>query len=126
MNVWVSGRPAPKGSRVTATTKDGRTYTRPASKYEKPWIEAVAHATAGEPMIPPYRVVLRFRLPRPKKPAHPWVAGPDVDKLARSTIDGLVRGGVLTDDRYVLSLDASKDWGEEAGCLVTVESLKTV
>ena len=36
---------------------------------------------------------------------------PDVDKLARAVLDGLVQGGVLPDDKQVSSLVAEKSWG---------------
>jgi hypothetical protein len=45
IDVYVEGRPAPKGSRISVTGKDGRTWTRPASKYEEGWEKAVKAAT---------------------------------------------------------------------------------
>src|SRR4051812_6023408 len=72
VRVAVDGRPAPKGSRVYGRTKTGNTFTRPASKYELPWVETVAKTTQvamchhAQPE-PPYAVELVFRLQAPKK-----------------------------------------------------------
>jgi hypothetical protein len=38
----VPGVPAPKGSRISGRRKDGSIFTRPASKGEHVWVEAVA------------------------------------------------------------------------------------
>jgi len=129
IQIDVDGRPAPKGSRIMARTKTGKSYSRPASKYEKPWVEAVKTATQivmrHAQLAPPYRVELEFRLqkPKPNGRASPWPTGHDLDKLARSTIDGLVQGGALSDDRHVTALTASKRYaepGEQPGVVARV------
>lgn len=117
---YVTGRPAPKGSRTVARGANGKTWSRPASKYEKPWIAAVSSAASQHPKLaPPYLVELVFFFERPKKPTNDYPVQ-DVDKLARSTLDGLVVGGLLEDDRHVTRLVAVKAWGEASGCEVTV------
>lgn len=125
ISIDVEGRPAPKGSRISARTKAGKSYTYPASKYERPWVLAVKEATQvvmrhhAQPE-PPYTVELEFRLVEPKPHArrakHPTMH--DLDKLARAAIDGLVAGGALSDDRHVTCLTATKRYltaGESAG-----------
>lgn len=111
--VNVDGRPAPKGSRIAGKTKTGKAYTYPASTYEKGWVAEVSDATrlvmrhrtdAG----PPYRVELTFRMHKAKRPVNPWPTAQDLDKLARAVIDGLVRGGAMSDDRHVIALTAEK------------------
>lgn len=140
VRVVVEGRPAPKGSRIAARTKDGKPYTYPASKYEAPWVAAVAEATRQvmrreDTIEPPYAVELEFLIgmPRPDNwrkagsPSYPAKTGGDLDKLARAVIDGLVKGGAMTDDRHVVELHASKRWAAEdeaAGvrCLVRAKA----
>lgn len=116
IDVYVEGRPAPKGSRIQVVGKDGRTWSRPASKYEEAWIKAVKAATQvamrhEHDPGPPYAVDLEIRIALPKRKIDRkkwWPSQIDVDKLARSTIDGLAKGGAMTDDRHVIALTASK------------------
>lgn len=124
----VEGRPGPKGSRTVGKRKNGSTFTRPASKFEKPWEQAVAtqtsDVTCGQ-LEPPYRVTLEFALERGKRPKWGWPSRDDLDKLARCTIDGLVKGGLLLDDRHVVQVDASKAWTQgREGCRITVNSTR--
>jgi Holliday junction resolvase RusA-like endonuclease len=119
----VEGRPAPKGSRIAARTKGGRSYTYPASRFEKPWVDAVKgvtmivmrhHAT----LEPPYAVELEFRISPACKPRYLYPVQSDLDKLVRATLDGLVRGNALKDDSHVTVLTASKRYvrdGEPPG-----------
>lgn len=131
ISVDVEGRPAPKGSRITGTTKRGDTYTYPASKYEKPWIDAVKFATQivmrhHAMPEPPYHVELEFRLSKPRQRRYEFPPVPDLDKLARATIDGLVAGKALRDDRFVTSMTASKRYvrqNETPGVHAGFESL---
>lgn len=114
--VDVVGRPAPKGSRIQGRTKDGRSFTRPGSKYEQPWIEQVRKATQivmrhHEQHAPPYTVALEFRLKAPGKYRREmpwWPTAHDLDKLVRAVLDGLVKGGAMADDRHVIALTATK------------------
>jgi len=116
IEVEVEGRPAPKGSRIQGVTKSGKQYTRPASRYEAPWVAAVKRATQivvrhATPIEPPYAVELEIRIQKAKnrrKGAVAWPTVGDVDKLARSTIDGLAKGGALEDDRHVTALTVRK------------------
>jgi Holliday junction resolvase RusA-like endonuclease len=126
--VRAEGRPAPKGSRIQGRDKAGRSYTRPASKYEKPWVDAVKEAAELQArhvtVTPPYVVDVQIYVQATKhKPAHWWPAQSDVDKLARAVIDGLVFGGAIDDDRNVAELHAVKRFcepGEPPGCLVYI------
>lgn len=122
IEISVDGRPAPKGSRIAGITKTGNTYTRPGSRYEKPWVEAVKAATQlairhHRPTEKPYVVTLDFRLKRPQtnRAKMPWwPTAHDIDKLVRAVIDGLVQGGALEDDRHVISLTATKHYADRA------------
>jgi Holliday junction resolvase RusA-like endonuclease len=122
----VSGVPAPKGSRISGRRKDGSIFTRPASKGEHIWVEAVAEVAKGQPKLPPpYSVELHFSMPRPKKPSHEYPTRGDLDKLVRAVLDGLTRGGVIVDDRHVTDLSAAKFWAEpgDEGVAVAVETV---
>ncbi|APZ81736.2 hypothetical protein NCPPB3778_30 [Rathayibacter phage NCPPB3778] len=112
--IWVTGSPAPKGSHVR--TKYG---VRDASKRVKPWQEAIRVATSAyideaaffDAIDAPVKVILDFyiRKPRTTKATHPVaIQIGDLDKLVRSTLDGLVNGGLLADDKFVTHLVARK------------------
>lgn len=72
----------------------------------------------------PVEVHLTFHLPRPKghygtgrnsdalrEAAPRWPLGkPDIDKLSRACLDGIVVAGVLPDDSQVVILSARKVW----------------
>lgn len=132
--VHVTGRPAPKGSRIAGRTKDGRSYTRAASKYEQPWVDEVKRQAQivmrhHDTPPPPYEVRLEFHLHKSRSrrrgaPDYPTVG--DVDKLARAVIDGLVKGGAMEDDRHVTSLTAGKRFAEpdeSTGVIAEIRSL---
>lgn len=108
VSLRIAGIPAPKGSRTPGRRKDGSIYTRPASANEKSWVEAVAYCAAanrpaGRVLEPPYVVELAFYLPRPDRPKYDWPTKEgDGDKMERAVLDGLVKGGLLVDDRHVV------------------------
>jgi len=94
------------------------------SKYVKPWRAAIAAAvkelTDGETVFDrgrPLAVSVTFYVKRPRKPQHVPGLGqfplpistPDLDKLLRSTMDGMTESGVWADDaQVVLFSDVSK------------------
>jgi crossover junction endodeoxyribonuclease RusA len=98
----------------------------------------------GEPHTPltgPVEVVITFCLPRPKfhyysgKKRHGELRDdapifvdkrPDIDKLARSTLDALTSAGMYSDDATVAHLDLWKIYADPAamGCTITVRSLE--
>jgi len=119
----VFGEPAPKGSRTVGRRKNGTIYTRPANPKEKSWAKAVSDACRGHVGFDgPYEVELKFRFVSPGKPSYSYPSRSDLDKLVRCTLDGLVVGQVLTDDRHVTRLVAQKEYGTE-GCIIKVRSL---
>lgn len=122
LDVIVRGLPAPQGSKRHV----GRGILVESSKRVKPWRDAVrstvADAWPHDSFDGPVIVELTFAFPRPaghygtgrnagtlKASAPLRPAGlPDVDKLARSTLDGIVAAGVLRDDARVVDLHARK------------------
>lgn len=117
----VRGRIAGKGSRTIRPLPDGRVVTRPDSKYEKPFVRAVAESAAvrraegGDLPRAPYRVELDFYFDPPKRSAHPYPSRLDIDKTVRAVLDGLVAGGLLVDDRHVTELVARKSFAAAVG-----------
>lgn len=118
--VKVFGKPAPKGSLKCIGGK-GRHQLIEDNKATKPWRERIHLAGPhlqldGQPWDGPVGITLTFTLDRPasvKPSARPWplVRGKgsgDIDKLARTVLDGLEDAGVLTNDAQVCVLTATK------------------
>jgi crossover junction endodeoxyribonuclease RusA len=127
--------PAPQGSK--RHVGNGRMIE--ASKKVKPWRFAVSQAAleTKEPMTDqPVMVQITFMFNRPKshynskgqlKPTAPLYkqTKPDLDKLCRSTLDGLTNV-LLKDDSQVVNLICCKIYAEEGelpGALITINPL---
>lgn len=138
----ITGLPAPQGSKTGIRMGDavriveGKGAQR---KRHKAWRLAVAQAakdltTHEDPAIRadqftgPTLLSITFLMPRPKsrpKKHHGWhVIAPDLDKLLRSTLDGLTDGGLIADDKIVCAIAATKaettGW---TGAMVTLEEI---
>jgi crossover junction endodeoxyribonuclease RusA len=128
--------PAPQGSK--RHVGGGRMVE--SSPKLKPWREAVrqeALATGEASTDQPVYVHLLFRFRRPKghysakgelKASAPacHITRPDIDKLARSTLDGIT-GTLINDDSQVAFLVASKEYallGELEGCQIEIREIK--
>ena len=127
---WIDGEPAPQGSK-NGFVKNGRVVLVESSKKVKPWREAVARTTQAQvpcPLQNAVDVALVFHLPRPKTVTRKWPAvKPDLDKLVRSTFDGLTTGGLYTDDALVIALSASKQYAtDRIGCQVIASEVQYV
>ena len=125
---FVEGTPAPQGSK-SGFIRGGRVVLVESSKKVKPWREAVgakARESVGELLDGPLVLDVVFVMPRPKalgdKPAPPMVQRPDLDKLLRSTCDGLT-GSAYQDDSQVVTIHAHKrraEPGETPGAHITL------
>lgn len=116
----VSGKPAPQGSKIR--TQYGM---RDASKALKPWREAVKAASQEQAdltdtVLGGFRVSFTFTFKRPAKPVREYPPI-DIDKLCRSTLDGMVSGGIVEDDRHCVHLRAVKQYGEQEGVLIRID-----
>lgn len=130
----VIGTPAPQGSK--RHVGGGRMVE--SSKKVKPWRNAIATEAEKHTFGPwPYvGVVVIFRLKRPKShyrtgrfadqlradaPEYP-AKYPDLDKLCRSTLDGLKAGRAFGDDAQVVVLEARKVFADrnEPGAWIQV------
>jgi crossover junction endodeoxyribonuclease RusA len=127
--------PAPQGSK----THVGNGIMRESCARVKPWRFAVSQAaleTGHEMFTGPVYVGITFLFPRLKshlntkgiiKPNAPFhkISKPDIDKLCRSTLDGIT-GVLLKDDSQVASLMATKQYaneGELTGAIITINAL---
>jgi Holliday junction resolvase RusA-like endonuclease len=136
MRIVVHGIPAPQGSK--RHVGGGRMIE--SSAKVKPWREAVKWAALERCDLPflvgPVRVLVEFYLPRPmghygtgrnegevkaSAPTRPH-RKPDLDKLIRSTLDGLGESGVWGDDSQVVYIEACKWYADERppGALIEV------
>ena len=127
--------PAPQGSK----THVGNGIMRESCARVKPWRFAVSQAaleTGHEMLMGPVCVEITFLFPRLKshyntkgviKPNAPFhkISKPDIDKLCRSTLDGIT-GILIKDDSQVASLLATKQYaneGEYIGAIITINAL---
>lgn len=136
------GIPAPQGSKRHV----GNGIMKESSEKVAPWRESVRLAAnqsyKGTPIQKPVSVTAHFLFPRPKshyrtgkfagilKPDAPHYStsqlNGDLDKLLRSTFDGLsfsCGGSVLKDDSLVVSVEATKTYTEsteEPGAFIYV------
>ncbi len=148
----VLGTPAPKGSN-RAMVRGGRAVFVPGGSKVgalkmKAWealVREAASEAVGDVETPPYVdcalcVSIVFRMARPaghwgkgrnagrltpSAPSHPRVA-PDVDKLARCTIDPLI-GTCFDDDSRIVRLVATKMYAEpgKEGARIEIEEWKS-
>ncbi len=137
ISFWVSGRPAPGGSRIPGISKSGKAFHRSASKYEKPWRQAVQAAAliamkeqAFGLFDGPVEFIFQFQVLRPKchykkdgtlkpdAPKYPMVT-PDNTKLTRSTEDSLNKI-VWHDDKQVVDQHVSKRYADEQGAQICI------
>lgn len=128
----VLGTPAPKGSsRAMLIGGHARLVASSSGSNETAqnrWAKAIRAVALAQPdgyKDTPLAVTIEFRVARPataKKRAAPLVK-PDIDKLARCTLDALVttkrRGkvhyGIIDDDSRIVKLDVTKLYAEP-GC----------
>jgi Holliday junction resolvase RusA-like endonuclease len=130
ISFFIEGVPAPQGSK-TGFVKNGRVVMIEASKKVKPWREAVVAETVKNvacTMTEPVEIALVFYLPKPKSVTRKWPSvKPDLDKLIRSTFDGLTTGGLYTDDALVIAVSASKEYSsDKIGCQVIATEVENV
>ena len=132
VGIFVTGTPAPQGSKRYLGTRGGRgILVESAGERVKSWRADVREAFTGvldAPMAGAVRVEVRFHLLRPasvsvaRRPL-PTVK-PDLDKLARAVLDALKSAGVYLDDSQVVTLVAAKTYapaGSPAGAWIQIE-----
>lgn len=121
----VEGLPAPQGSK--RHVGNGRMIE--ASKYLPAWrkaIEIECQSLFEEPMDGALEVELWFYLSKPSSVSRDYpTVMPDVDKLVRGCLDGMVKGGAILDDSRVVDLHAYKRYSVDGwtGVQVVVQHL---
>jgi len=128
LDVFVAGRPAPKGSLQFVT----KAHVCEDNANTVPWlrtVEAVCRRAvavpqgrpgrwvplAGYPYAAPVRVETRFAFNAPKGgtwPVPATIATGDLDKLNRAVFDALTASGVYADDALVVDLVSSARYCE--------------
>lgn len=100
-----------------------------SSKGVAPWRTAVAYIARSrrQRFDNAVHIEIEFIMPRPKRlgktKQEPMIQKPDVDKLIRSTLDGLTTSGIIPDDSYVTHVEAEKrraNYQEGTGARITI------
>lgn len=112
LSCTIRGVPGPQGSKNTRRTKTGRTVVTESSAKVMPWRAAVAGTVAAVkgpgwvPLDGDVLLDLVFSMRRPAGAPKTLRVRPnktpDLDKLVRSTLDGLKTGGLYVDDGRVV------------------------
>lgn len=107
-----------------------------SSKKVGPWradVELAARRAMIETFTGPVAVTITFLMPMPKsRPARVRSAGtawssvrPDIDKLARSTLDALTASTIISDDARVARLHVEKiECSTTSGATITIQELE--
>lgn len=126
----VVGLPAPQGSKK-AFVRGTRAVLVESSDKVKPWRAAVAWTARQAVSTQSWNTTtaavaihIDFILPRPKslpKRVVDHVKKPDLDKLIRSTLDGISDAGtVWGDDSQVVEVIATKLYGDNIGARISI------
>ena len=128
----VAGIPAPQGSKRAFRNKyTDRIQMIESSKKVGPWRQNVAGEAARHlerPLTRKVKLTLAFSFLRPTshltgagklRKGAPAVPSPDLDKLIRSTLDGLT-GIVIADDKLVEEVWSWKQYGDWSGAEIMV------
>lgn len=137
IDIFVHGVPAPQGSK-SAFVRGGRAVvvegsSKSGREKQRAWRTAVTlqaiEARGDQPTITgPVKVTIAFAMPKPKSAPKSvvWTTKkPDIDKLQRSTLDGLTDAGVWTDDSQVVHIEAAKQYAANGvtGAHIVIEQL---
>lgn len=136
----VDGQAVPQGSLTPFIHPRSGKVVTPQKQSVKTWRDTVATVARGhyrgDPTPDPVRVVLDFRLGRPRshygtgrnsgqlKPSAPkWCVGPpDLDKLTRAIGDAIT-GVIICDDSQIIDVTATKTWDDEPHVTIEVHQV---
>ena len=124
----VFGKPVPQGSSKAFYVKSlGRAVITSDNKHLKPWRQQVTETAMSlqADAIPddrPVEVILDFYFARPKsaKKRVGMTVKPDIDKLIRAILDGIM-GVLFRDDSQVVSVHARKHYAEQERVEICVD-----
>lgn len=125
----VAGTPVTQGSLSAFVTKSGRAVvTNKTKKGLQPYRDSIhwhARSAMGRKKVKQYEgpvaVEATFVIQRPMRPSNPFPPE-DVDKYARALLDAL-SGTIYRDDKQVVTLRVTKEYGDVAKTLVTVREV---
>lgn len=119
MRFFVPGSPVAQGSMSVFNNRVVHS-NGPKLKAWRQQISNAARTIFGTPMTDAVSVDMLFTVTRPKTVTRnlPHVK-PDLDKYVRACLDGLT-GAAFIDDAQVITLTASKRYGDEPGVSITV------
>lgn len=117
--LFVTGRPAPQGSK-NAYVIGKRAVMVEASKHLPAWrndiilqVKQLFNDTQDvSKFVDPVKLKVTFYIERPKQPKHKVYPGgkPDLDHYIRAVGDALTIGGLLADDALIVKILAEKVW----------------
>lgn len=123
LRIAVPGTPTPQGSKIAGVSNNGTIYLREAAgarlydwRDNVAWQASIQADQQGwEQATAAVEVSIVFFLPRPKTvKRHLPSVKPDLDKLVRSTFDGLTQSGaVWVDDSQACHLTVSKIYADD-------------
>ena len=123
---WIPGKATPQGSKKSFII-NGKAILVDASGGNKAWRKMVTETIRAHEdyiLLPgAVNVSLAFYMERAKSNKKQFMTqAPDVDKLCRSVLDGVVDSEIIADDSRVISLTASKKWADDGkpGVLVSI------
>lgn len=118
----IPGPPRGKGRpRFFRRGKGVGTYTDDKTAAYENLVALAAYAAHKGPKLEgPLQMSVTAVLPKPKsaKRSHPTVK-PDLDNIVKAILDGCNRAGIWGDDAQVVSIAASKSYGEPC-CVVLI------
>jgi Holliday junction resolvase RusA-like endonuclease len=123
---WIPGKPTPQGSKKSFII-NGKAILVDASGGNKAWRKLVTETIKAHSdyiqMPGAVNVSLAFYMEKAKSNKKPFMTqAPDVDKLARSVLDGITDSDIIEDDSRVIYLTARKQWADEGepGVLISI------
>ena len=126
----VHGEPAPQGSKRHVGKGRMIESSKKLPAWRKAVTDAARQAAPKQPLDCPVSVQATFWVPKPQKPRFntPATQQGDADKLARSLLDGMEKGGIFTNDARVVHLEVEKRYAIdcEPGAEVIVKTLHDV
>jgi Holliday junction resolvase RusA-like endonuclease len=144
ISFYVRGLPVPQPRPRAGRKKDGSLYVyQPNDDAVTVWRRTVELSAAFamrdcEPIKGAFRVSIAFNFARPRSHFKEHFGGielkegapmdhtskPDLDNLAKSTLDAIVKSGIVEDDAKAVAVTLTKQWAKfEDGAMIVLEAL---
>lgn len=96
----------PAGRRPIASAYSPAEYRQWQEDAHEQLISQINHPELTGPLT--VRIHVQVQKPRTSKLSHP---SPDVDNYAKAVMDAMTKAGVWLDDKQVVALTVTKEWG---------------